>query len=170
MTAARFRLLARKAPYYAGSVRDLVRIARVPSMFRCLLTSDKRLDFRDGLSLDLSALIDLLVVKETFVDDVYGLATLDVSPGELIVDVGAGVGDFTLAAARRFPKSEVHAFEPNPRAFELLERNVRRRRHGKRADRADRDWAEESYEMHGLSAGPIATAARVVAAARQCRR
>ena len=165
MTSARFRLLARKAPYYAWSLRDLVRIARVPSIVRCVLASEKRLDLRDGLSLDLSSVIDLLVVKETFVDDVYRLAPLHVSPGELIVDVGAGVGDFTLAAARRFPQSEVHAFEPNPRAFELLERNVRRNGRSNLRIAEIAVGVEESYEMHGLTAGPLATAAGVVAAA-----
>jgi len=162
MTSPRFQRLVRKAPYYAGSLRELVRIATVSSVVRCMLTTDKRLDFRDGLSLDLSAVIDLLVVKETFADDVYGLGALHVNPGELIVDVGAGVGDFTLAAARRFAQSEVHAFEPNPRAFELLEGNLRRNGSANVRIAKIAVGVEESYEMHGLSAGPLATAADVV--------
>ena len=163
MIAPRFRFLVRKAPYYARSARELVRIATVSSIVRCALTHNKRLDFRDGLSLDLSAVIDLLVVKETFVDDVYRLAALDVSPRELIVDVGAGVGDFTLAAARRFTQSEVHGFEPNPRAFALLEQNVRRCGAANVRIAEIAVGLEESYEMHGLSAGPLATAVGVVA-------
>jgi FkbM family methyltransferase len=163
-TLARLPTRVRKIPYYARSVVVLSRAATLRSIGRSVVLSDKRLDFRDGLSLDLSAVIDLLVVKETLVDDVYGLAVLDVSPGELIVDVGAGVGDFTLAAARRFTQSEVHGFEPNPRAFALLEQNVRR--HGAANVRITEIavGVEESYGMHGLSAGPLATAAGVVAA------
>jgi Met-10+ like-protein len=160
----RLRLVVRKAPYYLTSLRDLARIARVPSIARCVVSSDKRLDLRDGLSLELSAVIDLLVVKETFVDDVYRLNALDVGPAELIVDVGAGVGDFTLAAARRFPQSDVHAFEPNPRAFELLERNVRR--HGATNVRVVQIAVglNDSYELRGVSAGPLASAVAVAPA------
>lgn len=46
-------------------------------------------------------------------------------PGMVFWDIGAHIGEYTvLAAARVGELGEVHAFEPNPEAFELLERNV----------------------------------------------
>jgi FkbM family methyltransferase len=42
-----------------------------------------------------------------------------------ILDLGANVGAFTLWAERRWPESAVVAYEPDPEAFALLERNVR---------------------------------------------
>lgn len=49
------------------------------------------------------------------------------SPGDVFVDVGAHVGYFTLLAARRVAASgAVLSIEPNPFAFEQLERNVQR--------------------------------------------
>jgi FkbM family methyltransferase len=45
-------------------------------------------------------------------------------PGQTILDVGANIGWYALHAARRFPSATVHAFEPVPRTFEYLQRNV----------------------------------------------
>ena len=111
-----------KLPYYLRALDDLRRLATARSLGRCLV-GRRRLEFKDGSRLELSSLLDLLVVKETLWDDVYGLRDLEHGDG-LIVDVGAGIGDFTIAAARRFPDVLVVAFEPSPVAFELLCRNV----------------------------------------------
>jgi FkbM family methyltransferase len=46
-------------------------------------------------------------------------------PGMVFVDVGAHLGEFTLRAARIVGETgEVHAFEPSPENFDLLERNI----------------------------------------------
>jgi FkbM family methyltransferase len=50
-----------------------------------------------------------------------------IEPGETVADVGANLGYMTsLAAARVGAGGSVLAFEPHPRAFELLGRNVAR--------------------------------------------
>ncbi|SRR6266545_2940317 len=49
----------------------------------------------------------------------------EVRPGDVVVDVGAHIGYFTLLlAALVGPKSRVFAFEPDPDNFALLCRNV----------------------------------------------
>jgi tRNA (guanine37-N1)-methyltransferase len=51
-----------------------------------------------------------------------------VSPGETVVDMFAGVGPYAILIARtRHPKT-VHAIDANPAAVELLRENVRRNR------------------------------------------
>lgn len=46
-------------------------------------------------------------------------------PGDVVIDVGANIGYYTLLAARRVgPTGHVYAFEPEPRAFAILQRNV----------------------------------------------
>lgn len=46
-------------------------------------------------------------------------------PGMIFMDVGANIGEFTLRAARLVGNAgEVHAFEPSPDSFTLLEQNV----------------------------------------------
>jgi FkbM family methyltransferase len=41
-----------------------------------------------------------------------------------ILDVGANVGFFSLCARNFYPQAKIHAYEPNPRAFSFLKRNV----------------------------------------------
>lgn len=47
-------------------------------------------------------------------------------PTPRIIDCGANVGTFTVFCARRFPGSRIVAFEPDPRVFAVLQRNVSR--------------------------------------------
>ncbi len=46
------------------------------------------------------------------------------APDQIILDVGANIGWYALHAADRFPSSIVHAFEPVPRTYEYLQRNI----------------------------------------------
>jgi FkbM family methyltransferase len=47
-----------------------------------------------------------------FFDDCYRIASFD-KPVHTILDIGANIGLFTLAARRRFPKAKIHCYEPN---------------------------------------------------------
>jgi FkbM family methyltransferase len=42
-----------------------------------------------------------------------------------VIDVGANVGQFSVAMAKVFPDADIVSFEPNPEAFEPLERATR---------------------------------------------
>ena len=51
--------------------------------------------------------------------------TRELRKGDIVVDVGANIGYYTLLAARLVGSTgHVYAFEPEPEAFALLERNV----------------------------------------------
>ncbi len=50
------------------------------------------------------------------------IAKLDLGPEDIAIDCGANVGDVTLELART--GATVHAFEPNPAAFAVLEERV----------------------------------------------
>jgi FkbM family methyltransferase len=117
----------RKLPYYAGSGLALARALHPTSLPRLLRSRPRELVLRSGLRLEVQELRDLLVLKETVLDDTYGLALLPADT-QLIVDVGAGIGDFAVLAASRFPRASVLACEPNPEAFAALDRNVRSNR------------------------------------------
>jgi FkbM family methyltransferase len=45
---------------------------------------------------------------------------------QTIIDVGANVGQFTVAAAKLFPNRQIHSFEPLPEAVTLLKKHVRK--------------------------------------------
>jgi FkbM family methyltransferase len=55
-------------------------------------------------------------------NDEYGVIESDIT-GKVIVDFGANVGDFSIACALK--GAFVHAFEPNPDLYELLQRNFK---------------------------------------------
>src|SRR4028119_53932 len=50
---------------------------------------------------------------EVLLDDCYGVEQLSESL-RTIIDVGANVGLFPIAARNRFPQALIHAYEPNP--------------------------------------------------------
>ena len=50
--------------------------------------------------------------------------SLRLQDGWTIIDVGAGLGDFTAYAAQRCPSGRVLAYEPFPESFALLQENV----------------------------------------------
>lgn len=60
--------------------------------------------------------------KEIFVDDVYRIMNRDLT-GVTVVDVGAYIGDSSIAFARR--GARVHAFEPDPVFHRYLQDNIR---------------------------------------------
>ena len=54
---------------------------------------------------------------------VTGLARQGIVP-KTIIDVGANVGQFAVAAAMTFPEAQIHSFEPLPESAARLRKNV----------------------------------------------
>jgi FkbM family methyltransferase len=120
---ARRRVKARKGPYYVRSFLELARQLEQPrDIVSLVLGSTRELRFTSGLVFRIQGRLDLLLLKETLCDDVYRLEEL--ADARLIVDVGAGIGDFAVAAARRFPACRVLAFEPDAVRFAMLTENA----------------------------------------------
>ncbi|HEX9988535.1 MAG TPA: FkbM family methyltransferase [Chloroflexia bacterium] len=50
----------------------------------------------------------------------------ELKEGDVVLDIGANIGYYTILAARRVgPRGRVFAFEPDPRNFALLQKNLR---------------------------------------------
>lgn len=47
-----------------------------------------------------------------------------VHDGDHILDIGANVGWYSISLAKRFPKCHIDSFEPLPKTFDYLQRNV----------------------------------------------
>jgi FkbM family methyltransferase len=58
-----------------------------------------------------------------FLRNTYGLGRVP-DPVRTIIDVGANVGFFSLAAREFYPNAIIHAYEPNPRILPLLRANT----------------------------------------------
>ncbi len=120
-------LLLRRLVYYLTSLATLLRgVRNWPVLFRLLgrPAAPVTLILRDGTQYAVRSLMDAWIVKETNLDRDYEVHGPAIQDGWNIVDIGAGMGDFTIFAARRAPHGRVFAFEPAPDSAALLEQNL----------------------------------------------
>ena len=79
---------------------------------------------KSGLRLKARGVMDIWSIKETFLDRFYERFGVGVKDGWTVVDIGGGIGDYSLFAAAANPHGKVYAFEPFPGSFALLQENV----------------------------------------------
>lgn len=68
--------------------------------------------------------MDIWSVKETFIDQFYTRFGVPVEEGWTVMDIGAGIGEFSIQAAYGKQNVVVYAFEPFPGSFALLMENL----------------------------------------------
>ena len=61
-------------------------------------------------------------IQEIFVDEIYAFKSSQNSP--FIIDAGSHIGISTLFFKMQYPHSKIVCFEPDPRSFKLLTKNV----------------------------------------------
>ena len=69
--------------------------------------------------------MDVWSVKETFLDRFYEKYGTTIGEPWEIIDIGAGIGDFTLLAAQHHPGNTVYAYEPFSESYSLLIENLK---------------------------------------------
>ena len=117
--------------------------------------------FRSGLILEGGEGEDALQGFESvFRDRDYRRFVEEPESGQL-VDIGANIGALTLDWLTRKPRVTVHAYEPNPRTFAVLQRNVLLNRRADRAHLYDEGvWSgAETLLLHQDRASSVATTA-----------
>lgn len=92
--------------------------------------------------------------QEIAVERLYSPDGMRARDGEVVLDVGANIGMFTLTAAVDAPDAEIHAFEPIPEVHDVLRENVRRMGANARVHRAALGrapgWTEITTYPHSL--------------------
>lgn len=74
------------------------------------------LDKHDNLNLSVVGRHEKLITE---------LVQAEIRPGDIVVDIGANIGYYTLLFARSVgPSGHVYAFEPDPENFALLQKNI----------------------------------------------
>ncbi len=115
--------------YYTTSVANLLYSARDPLRVVTAFLGPGKEEFtfelKSGERFITRSPMDLWIVKETVVDQQYEHPRTSLEDGFKVIDVGAGLGDFAISVARRFPASKVLAVEPFPPSVDLLQRNIR---------------------------------------------
>lgn len=78
-----------------------------------------------GLQFQVRGAMDVWSVKEVFLDRFYEKYGFVIQPDWNIVDIGAGIGDYTVYAANVQPGTNVFSYEPYPQSFALMRENLR---------------------------------------------
>ena len=116
--------------YYAKSLLEiLVWFKNWPSLIPLFLcrsrTSIKKLKLRrPTLEVMVRSAMDVWSVKETFVDQFYTRYGAPVEEGWTVVDIGAGIGDYSLYAAHGNRSGVIYAYEPFHESYALLKCNL----------------------------------------------
>src|SRR3712207_2539926 len=100
-------MLLSRAAYYAASIPTLLLGVRNPArVLATMLGFPVRRPFvlalrGSGLRLWVRGRMDVWIVKETCLDRDYERGGIALRDGWVVVDIGAGLGDFSVQAARR---------------------------------------------------------------------
>jgi FkbM family methyltransferase len=121
----------RKYAYYTASIFKLLTRFEDPALILSVFlgraaAGEKEVRLREsGLRFYVRNAMDIWCLKETFVDRFYERCGTPLSNDWTVVDIGAGLGDFSILAAHGFPANRVYAYEPFQSSFELLQKNLR---------------------------------------------
>lgn len=146
-------MLASRLGYYLSSIPTLLRgVRNWPTMVAVSAGLPVRRPIvvrarPRPLAFRVRSAMDVWTVKETCLDRFYDLRRLAADDVRVVIDLGAGFGDFSIYAASRYPRSTVYAYEPSPASYAMLRDNVR-------LNRADRVHAFP-FAVVGRAAGPI---------------
>ena len=112
----------RSIPTLLGGFRRPGRILGIFLGLPGMLPSEVQLR-KNGWRFSVRSALDLWVIKETCIDNGY-LEQKSFDPAWSVIDVGAGLGDFTVLAASACPDGQVHAYEPHEASHKLLQDNL----------------------------------------------
>lgn len=120
--------LLRKYIYYLLSIFRLLLGFENPVLILNIFLGKKpaaprMVRLRRGPAFFVRGAMDVWSIKETFLDRFYERCGFVIQPGWTVIDVGAGLGDFTVYAAQ-VANTKLLAFEPFPESFKLLIKNV----------------------------------------------
>ncbi len=126
----------RKYAYYLRSIFTLLSQFENPGLILRIFLGFGGVDVKQvklkssGLSFYVRSSMDIWCLKETFLDRFYECAGTPLQDGWTVVDIGAGLGDFSIQAAHAYPHNQVFAYEPFMESFTLLNRNLAANRVG----------------------------------------
>lgn len=121
----------KKYPYYLQSIWNLIAEFKPRSqILRVFLhlpyPSDQNIELiRNGIQFKIRGAMDIWTIKETFIDQFYEKYGSQISDGWSVIDIGSGIGDFSIYATVGYPGNTVYAFEPTPESYNLLLYNIK---------------------------------------------
>nr|WP_290668568.1 FkbM family methyltransferase [Ardenticatena sp.] len=118
--------MMRRIQYYFSSIITLLMQVENWYMLPALTVRKQSsiITLRSGYKFKVRGLMDVWIVKETCLDRLYEASSIKIEDGWTVVDIGAGIGDFSILVAKENPNCRVFAFEPFPESFRLLQENL----------------------------------------------
>lgn len=107
--------------YYLFSLKDLLLVTSFWRSLPLFLGSEVDMTI-DGITLKINSLIDYWTLKEVLIDDVYQVKN-KIKKGDVVIDVGASVGDYSLLSEKLGAK-KVLAYECCDDRLELIKKNL----------------------------------------------
>jgi len=69
--------------------------------------------------------MDLWVLTESYINKDYEKFGIPVGRNWTVIDIGAGIGDFSILAAQASSRNKIYAIEPYESSYNLLIRNIK---------------------------------------------
>jgi FkbM family methyltransferase len=114
--------------YYLSSILTLIfGVQNWPLIMFKLARQTNRpfiLNLKIGYRFWVRSLMDIWIIKETCLDRDYERNSTRIKDNWVVIDIGAGLGDFTISAACEHPSNHIYAYEPFPNSFNLLQDNL----------------------------------------------
>ncbi|MFC2054169.1 FkbM family methyltransferase [Chloroflexota bacterium] len=123
-------MTSRKYPYYLASIWKLLtemqpRLYILGKFLGMPAEGEQVIELsKSGIRFKIRGVMDIWTIKETFLDRFYEKFGTPIGDGWTVVDIGAGIGDFSILAGVRHPKNKVFAFEPSRDSYTLLLKNL----------------------------------------------
>jgi len=112
--------------YYLSSIPTI--LGQIRNWYVCFgLLLTKRpviIRLKNGCQFKVRNVMDVWIIKETCLDRDYESHAIPIQEGWIVIDIGAGLGDFAVSVAYEHPGCHVYAYEPFPESFRLLEENI----------------------------------------------
>lgn len=91
---------------------------------RCMKVNSRIIMLRNNLKLLGSSITPLtVVVDETFILERYTPNFLKINKGDIVVDIGAHIGSFSIFASLQNAQ-QIYAYEPDRSTYDILEKNI----------------------------------------------
>jgi FkbM family methyltransferase len=89
------------------------------------LNSEQQVHLKQsGLRFYVRNAMDAWIIKETCLDGDYDRLSSRVKDGWTVIDIGAGLGDYSIWAAHHNPNGKIYAYEPFTPSLALLKKNL----------------------------------------------
>jgi len=115
--------------YYLASILTIIRGVKsrisVGRLFLGLpIQRPLIIELNNGSRFKVRSAMDVWIIKETYLDRDYERNSTQIEDNWIVMDIGAGLGDFTISVAREHPTTQVFAYEPFMDSFNLLQENI----------------------------------------------